>query len=107
MKITQEQINRILENMFDLFGAEEPRVRTNYSGRGMYGKECVGFVVKQDELLTLGAAITLALVRDADGNYSDVELGTLASLMMKTRTDNMGYDTIVYFPGLEFADDEK
>jgi hypothetical protein len=63
--------------------------RTDYSGRGMYGNACVGIVASDlVELLELGAAIARVV--------EDEELRD--ELLSKSRTDSMGYDTIVYWP---------
>lgn len=81
-----------LETIADEVGGE---VRTNYSGRGMYGKTCVGIVLDDSNLLALGVAIADNIVRDYElrerltSNYS---------------TDSMGYNTIVYWIGVTCED---
>lgn len=60
--------------------------RTDYSGRGMYGSTCVGIVAS--DLLQLGAAIA-RVVEDNDELRDE--------LLSNSRTDSMGYDTIVYW----------
>lgn len=72
----------------------------SYSGRGMYGRSCVGVVVPRDvSSFQLGAAIAVALLDgDCDEGPNDVE--DLADL--RVCEDNMGLDTIVYFPRVEW-----
>ena len=62
-------------------------VRGSYSGRGMFGETCAGFVTSNE--FALGVDLGRLLGEDAD------------KLTRKTRTDSMGRsDTIVYFPGV-------
>lgn len=72
----------------------------SYSGRAMYGRDCVGVVVPHDvSSFQLGAAIARALLEgDPDEGARDVE--DLADL--RVCEDNMGRDTIVYFPRVEW-----
>jgi hypothetical protein len=69
-------------------------VRTDYSGRGMYGKTCVGIVVDDVDLLELGAAIAETI--------EDEELRK--ALISGSRTDSMGYSTIVYWSRVTCSD---
>lgn len=73
-----------------------------YSGRGMYGKQCVGVEVGRGvSSFQLAAAIAVALLDgDVDEGPSDVE--DLARL--RVCEDNMGLDTIVYFPQVEWPE---
>lgn len=58
-----------------------------YSGRGMYGRECIGFTTGDP----INDAMKLALaLHEID---EDVD-------MPRAATDSMGRDTIVYFPGI-------
>lgn len=71
------------------------RVRS-YSGRGMMGKTCLGIVVSSnEEILELFYNLGKACME-----YPEV-----------TRSDNMGFDTIFYFPYIEYVknleDDEE
>jgi len=68
----------------------------SYSGRGMYGKRCVGVVTKN--AFQLGTKIAAALLADEEDG-SDL-VGQLARLQVCE--DSMGLDTIVYFPKVEW-----
>jgi len=59
---------------------EIKEIRTDYSGRGMYGKECFGIVVE---------------------SYSNIE-DELEKYDVMGRKDNMGHDMIIYWPSLTY-----
>jgi hypothetical protein len=77
----------------------------SYSGRGMYGKECVGFTtgygLSNRVELAFGyelsdcveLALTLKVTFDDD---------TIIKLFRHARTDSMGQSTIIYFPRVEW-----
>ena len=74
----------------DIVGLDADDVRTGYSGRGMYGKTCVGFDLDgSSSLLGLGAAL------------ASVFPDTYTEFLHRARTDGMGRGIIVYFPGIE------
>jgi len=68
------------------------KIYDGYSGRGMYGEQCVGFTVYGSGYALLVATI----VRTLDTDVADAMLGRLT-------TDSMGLGTIVYFPGFTIA----
>lgn len=72
-------------------------VRIDYSGRFMYGAECIGFDLDNaSDTMRLGAALFAVLDNeDAVGMMND------------TRQDSMGLGIIVYFPDWTCADPEK
>jgi hypothetical protein len=75
------------------FGGELSFYR-DYSGRGMYGATCFGITVNSHASTTM----FMLAVREVIGLEDTVYL---ASAM---RSDSMGYDTIVYFPGWTLTD---
>lgn len=78
------------EMIFDA-GVEVTRVDNNYSGRSMFGRECFGIVSAERDIV-IGAVLTMVL--------AEVDTGIdVLELVARARTDNMGYDTIIYFPG--------
>jgi hypothetical protein len=83
-------------------------IRTNYSGRYMYGRNCFGLVV---DSLSQAVRVLLELAFDsADCGTSDsLDRDVIEELGQSMATDNMGLSMIVYFPGfnLEGADDEE
>lgn len=80
----------------------ELRARS-YSGRAMYGQDCVGVTLPRDvSAFQLGAAIARALLEgDPDEGQRDVD--DLADL--RVCEDAMGLDSIVYFPRVEWPAD--
>jgi hypothetical protein len=105
VKITQERIDRILEIMFDTYGiGDEDTFRSNYSGRGMRGKTCVGFVVTPRAQAALGGAITQAF---ADVDDESEEYGMDVRMLSNVNVDSMAFDVIVYFPGVQLADERE
>lgn len=102
MKITQKQLNKIEEILFDTFGVAGESgheiVRTNYSGRGMYGNTCVGFVVRPPDVAAVGAAIALAFGDD---------LGPTCQMLAQACQDSMAFDVIIYFPGVTLMSEEN
>ena len=80
MNLSKRQLDDIASNL-DL---DDDDVRTDYSGRDMYRKTCVGFVISDaTKVLELGAILF-------------VELGRVPM----AREDPMGLDSIIYFPDL-------
>jgi len=82
-----EQVDEIALWVTDQGVEAEPRY--DYSGRGMYGKTCIGFTMPGDGALLLGMALMAVLDED--------EATEMARML---RTDSMGRDTIFYFPGV-------
>lgn len=70
-------------------------IREDYSGRGMYGEMCLGVTHESPaDLLRLFA--NLGEMTGTDGFTLQDKVWQLAGA---ARSDNMGYDTITYFPG--------
>lgn len=95
VKMTRIQVAQI-KSILTAQGLEvHPYV--NYSGRGMCGAECVGFVVKASaaDIFALANAIADVLIVDGDQTEYD-------ELVERTEQDDMGFDTIVYFPGVTY-----
>lgn len=82
--------------------AEEAR---SYSGRGMYGRECVGLVVSN--VFSAVAALYSGLSRVvADEIDLEDYLEALSDVIRETRQDGMGLDHIIYWPALAWPVDE-
>jgi hypothetical protein len=65
---------------------------SDYSGRGMFGKTCVGVAGTVDEFVSF-----ILLIADNDRD--------LANELVYLVTDNMGFDRIYYFPSMQRKDD--
>ena len=79
----------------DNAGADPDRaLRESYSGRAMYGTTCFGITGSIHEY----SAFLVELTRlDDEEQYA-------SELAMSVRTDDMGRETIFYFPGIELED---
>jgi hypothetical protein len=95
-----DTIKSMLEDL-DVF-EDEFDIRTDYSGRGMYGKECIGFVTKEAALIPM--ALTAVLI-DTE-RYALLDNNIAWSDLTDIRTDSMGLSTIVYFPDWQLDKDE-
>lgn len=66
----------------------------DYSGRGMFGKNCAGIVLDDNDLVKLGAVIF--------ENIEDEELRY--KLLSDYSLDSMGQRTIIYWRGVQCED---
>lgn len=75
-----------------------------YSGRGMYGKHCLGFVTRDQFTGSTGiVSIFVDYIRDsmqdsAQTRKARIMLNQLADLLDDAREDNMGLGMVLYFP---------
>lgn len=85
----------MFENLADDWSLE---LREDYSGRGMYGQTCPGLVGGMSNFCGFLVDISIRLSESVFGADPAFELADHVA------TDNMGWDTIFYFPGLELVD---
>lgn len=88
------------------FGDEgDPYFRHSYSGRGMYGDACFGVVGHPRDvtkwLIALNQAVNDLLESDDEiaEALGDLDEAFVWELVDSMRDDNLGRDTITYFPG--------
>lgn len=96
----KETIVSIVKNMYGV----EPR---SYSGRNMFGEYCLGVVLDHDAdraYTPTTFLMTIALVLEQIEKVEDV--CEIIDPLKESRTDQIGLDTIVYFPGIETQKDE-
>jgi len=68
----------------------------SYSGRCMYGKSCIGFVIDDSVLYAVASIV---------GNVEDFEERlNLVEVFQHVKTDSMGRGTIVYFPYVPYEE---
>lgn len=91
----------------------DPEVRTDYSGRAMYGATCFGVVLGDRDLPKLGLALAMAEHMAVDGLWADGDEPELADfteraviLLECVRMDDMGRAVIAYFPGWLLATED-
>lgn len=76
----------------------------SYSGRGMYGKACVGFDVERGQSVAR-FAFRLAVELSHLGEEGEDAISDLCDL--EWREDSMGMGAIAYLPGLPWEGDEE
>jgi hypothetical protein len=74
-------------------------VRVDYSGRGMYGRTCVGFVGGVSDLVAFVVDVTeeYAYQVERDGEV-DPDLALIKNHLYGVEVDSMGTDSIFYWP---------
>lgn len=95
MEVAQEHVESTLGELWDI------DIRTDYSGRAMYGKTCLGIVT---DMSGWGLA---AEVRNALEYTSWAEEEDFLDYILthEPRTDSMGRGTIYYWPGVQVIED--
>lgn len=76
---------------------------SSYSGRSMYGDECLAVSVGRN--ISIGQFFSNVLYT-VDAIGEDDTLITIADMIHDMKTDNMGLGTVFYFPGVPFECEE-
>lgn len=80
----------------------------SYSGRGMYGSECIAIDGDEAECqAALSALISEQISQVSDGDTTRDDAREFVTLLMEYKTDNMGKGIVMYWPGIEYKDDEE
>ncbi|CPT67019.1 hypothetical protein D2E51_17815 [Mycobacteroides abscessus] len=97
--LTAQQLASFEDSLNNYAGdGELPTIRTDYSGRAMYGRECLA-VVLDDSSFTPAVTAELAYVlADTDDDVAEL-VDRIWSL--PTYTDNMGHRTVIYWPNIK------
>jgi hypothetical protein len=94
MEITKSDLLNVLWES-DIDTEEGPH--WGYSGRGMYGRTCFGFV---GDMAAYGRfLITLTLTLDEGEDFA-------REFADRVATDSMGFETIFYFPGIRVLENQ-
>ena len=87
--------------------------RNDYSGRGMYGRNCVGIVGSESSCLKViaevikGAREELKKVQLGSSEHEgDMLFGQVVDTLLNYDRDSMGRSVILYWPQLESIEDE-
>jgi hypothetical protein len=102
-----------LEMTFLEFLRAESFAIRSYSGRAMFGKNCVGLVVGPDRNITSESDFFATILEQLNsGTYSEDEIydmtPEIARAIRGMRTDGMGRDDIIlYFPRIEWDGGEE
>ena len=78
----------------------------SYSGRYMYGKECLAIKGPEEELKTIiqGLLIVGSAYAYITGNLSVI--WDLQECLDSMKSDNLGYDKVYYFPSTNYESEE-
>lgn len=68
-----------------------------YSGRGMYGRKCVGLTGSMQDIMQVIGAV----IKEAHFNSDEIEFTDVVDCLLDFKQDSMGLDVIVYWPELE------
>lgn len=79
---------------------EPDDVRTEYSGRAMYGASCVGVVGSPGSGMRFAFEL-LDKIRETNSEENGLDLDELKDVLSDVRTDSMGLDMITYWPKLQ------
>ncbi len=78
--------------------------RTDYSGRGMYGSECIGLVTSVSAWEIVSSLADL--IADFENDAPSIA-GELREFLAVPHEDSMGYSTVYYWPGLTLETEEE
>lgn len=92
-----------VEDFVEMLEDSGYEARTDYSGRGMRGDTCIGYIVNSE---TSESEIVADLMINIMESAADLEEAInrgyeFARLLKSAKTDSMGRDTIVYFPRMK------
>jgi hypothetical protein len=90
VKMSREQFEDLESEGFDL--------REDYSGRGMFGRECIGLTGDVTDLVRFTLRIT-----DPENEWRVSNNEWLLDI----RSDSMGYDMIFYWPAVSVEKEEE
>ena len=92
MNNEQQELIEWIVGFCDHYGLAEYR---NYSGRGMYGKQCVAIVAKN------GYASVGLLTYHIWEQASEEARAEWEEILHDTHSDNMGTNVVIYWPKLQ------
>lgn len=94
-----EQLTVTPKMVFDLQQFEpDSTIRTDYSGRGMYGRTCVGYTGENVLMFAFRLAVTLAEQINDPAELFDVE--DMLEAIGSPSTDSLGWNTLYYWPNI-------
>lgn len=97
-QITQEALEMLAESLEEATGGTA--TITRYSGRAMYGTQCLAIDTDYAVSTVMGVIYDLM----ADATEASAELARLLAVREDVRTDSMGLGAVVYWPGISLPD---
>ncbi len=104
IELSRYTFEEIKSRMEDSVGYDDASWREDYSGRGMYGRECPGITTDNPMQVVMAFAATLAIMEAQEEYDTFPELENVTWDSFQVRTDSMGLSTIVYFPNMKIID---
>jgi hypothetical protein len=81
----------------------EVNFRNSYSGRGMYGQQCVGITGgRKDCMRVIAEVIKMAYAESIEND--DIDKDDAVDTLLDHDQDSMGHDIILYWPQLASID---
>lgn len=77
----------------------------SYSGRGMYGKSCLGVSLDAEEKPFKILADVFEYLLDDMGGIQETEKKAITKAFRQAQTDSLGLGTILYFPRVEYLEE--
>jgi hypothetical protein len=91
-------LQEILEGLTDVFSL---KVRS-YSGRGMYGRNCLSVVTDRHSPHSMELALHLGRAATDSGRFDEVE-----EAISGTQEDSMGLGSVIYWPRVPYVEDDE
>lgn len=103
--ITADQLRAIADMVDESFGEGdlEDNLRTDYSGRYMYGKECLAYVGSNGGMVRFAIAAYEVLGASLEAWDKEDLMGALSDYA----SDSMGHDGVYYWPHGEISLDDE
>ena len=87
--------------------SSEVSFRNDYSGRGMYGRRCVGITGRESDCM----AVIAEVITDCHNRCEfdeDFDFGKAVDILLRCQSrDSMGLDVIIYWPNLKPIEEEN
>ena len=80
-----------------------------YSGRGMYGKKCLGVLIPVIGIFIHDVVWQTSKVCIGDGTEDEARnyMFDVANALGTMQLDNLGHDQIAYFPSVQFVGEDE
>lgn len=109
-ELNPSDVEEIREQLANSLGFREDDIRPDYSGRGMFGKTCLGFVGHDCTRFAFELAVILARsefgLDDDEQPDLDALREALDEIVGPPSTDSMATQTIFYWPNITVAADD-
>lgn len=112
IEITQAQLAELAERL-DIVEGDDDSLRSDYSGRGMYGRTCLGYVGDDPAGATLELARIVAYQEDPDMDESEYTFDQVMDVLRmamdelgQPSRDSMGLSTIYYWTRVQVIQED-